>query len=191
MSPVPRALFLAALLFAARGARAQSFADPGTGAGVHLSYSRSPDAVSGFFSGGAQLRLRLTGGIGVEILATYRREEYAVQGEAVLRVIEVPVVGSIQLFLLSSQRIQPYILAGGGYYYVRTTALGTQAANGTVNVNKFGLHAGVGVDARLAPRLGAFADARYVFLDVDTVKALDGNPKPSFWHVTAGLNVYF
>ena len=191
MRSVPRALFLAALLFAARGARAQSFADPGTGAGLHLSYSRSPDALAGFFSGGAQLRLRLTGVIGVEILATYRREEYAVQGESVLRVIEVPVVGSLQLFLLSSKRIQPYVLAGGGYYYVRTTGLGSQAAQGTVNLNKFGLHAGVGVDARLSPRVGAFADARYVFLDVETVKALAGIPNSNFWHAVAGVNVYF
>src|SRR5512143_2123034 len=178
---------LAAAGLAAAGARtaaAQASSDPGVGLGGHVAFSKARDAESGFFGGGVQMRARLTGAIGVEALLSYRREEYAVGGERVLRVQEIPLQGSVQLFFFSRTPVQPYVLAGGGYYYVRTAGLGSSTAGGGTE-NRFGFHAGVGVDVRVAPRASVFADVRYTLVDVGAVRDLPGGRKSDFVHAAA------
>lgn len=155
-----------------------------------MGFSRARDADSGLFSGGVQLRARLTGGLGVEALVSYRRETYSRSGESLLRVREVPVQGSVELFLLARNPVQPYFLAGGGYYYVRTSALGSNTAGGHTE-NRFGFHAGAGVDVRVARRASAFVDLRYVLLDVGAVKDLPGAPRSDYLNATAGVMLDF
>src|ERR1700687_1623846 len=83
---------------------AQSYSDPGLGVGAHFSGSKGIDASSAGFSGGVQARLRLTGGLGLELLATFRSEKIQTEGTPVLQIREVPVQASILLFILSSGR---------------------------------------------------------------------------------------
>lgn len=177
-----------------RPAAAQATSDPGFGIGGHAAYTRSRGADSGSLSGGVQARARLTGGIGVEALVSYRRQEYAAAGAAVLRVEEIPVQGSLQLFFLYQTPVQPYVLAGGGYYYVRSRGLGTNPAP-RVAESKFGFHAGAGVDVRVGRKVSLYADVRYVLLDVGAVedlKTLYGlSASASYVHATAGLTFYF
>ena len=177
------------------GALSQSNSDPGVGLGVHAAYTRSRDAAAGRLSGGIQLRARLTGGLGLEGLASYREEEYEIAGERVLKLAMVPVQGSLQVFFLSSKPIQPYLLAGIGYYYVRASGLGSRSDTGRKTENKFGAHAGAGIDARVARKVTVHADLRYVFIDVDAVRALT-EPGPTerrsdFWHGRAGISFHF
>lgn len=97
--------FAAALvLLAARPARAQF------SLGGHASYSKAGGA-DGTWSGGAQLRLRFPGPLGVEGLIDYRRTTYSAGGEDVLRIEQYPVQASLMLFILPGQ-VQPYVLGG-------------------------------------------------------------------------------
>ena len=177
-------------LLASCPALGQASSDPGIGAGAHVSVSKARDADSTFFSGGLQIRARLTGALGVEALVSYRRETYSSGGESLLRLQELPVQGSVELFFLDRNPIQPYILAGAGYYYVRTTALGPNTAGGHTE-NRFGFHAGAGVDVRVGKRTSVFADFRYVLLDVDAVKDLPGGLKSSYVNAAAGVMLDF
>ena len=64
-SPPPFATALAVTL----PAGAQSYSDPGTGYGAEAGYASGRDAESGSATGGVHARLRLTGGIGLEVSA--------------------------------------------------------------------------------------------------------------------------
>jgi outer membrane protein W len=178
-----RAALLFALLFAAPRALSQAWSDPGFGLGGHLSLSHASGAVSSAFSGGLQARVRLTGALGVEALVSYRQERYE-SGDTVVRVMEVPVQGSVQLFFFFRTPVQPYLSAGGGYYYVRSTD-----ADGTTRVGKFGFHGGAGLDVHVAHRTSVFGDLRYVLLDIDAVRALD--KRSDFWQAIAGATISF
>jgi outer membrane protein W len=192
MSLRDRVLLLVLLgAFPGPAAEAQSYSDPGLGIGVNFNGSKGIDAAGLGFSGGVQARLRLTGGLGLELLATYRSEKQESGGVPVLQVREIPIQGSLLFFILPSGRVQPYVVAGFGYYRTWSFGIGPNEATGTTHENNFGLHAGLGVDVRTGLRTAVFADARYVFLDVDAVKNLVPPNSANFVQVTAGLNVYF
>lgn len=188
-------ILLGAAALAARPASSQSWSDPGAGVGGHAAYTKGRDANDGKLSGGVQVRARLTGGLGVEALASYRREDQVVGTERVLKIEEVPVQISAMLFFFHRTRLQPYLLGGIGYYYVRASGEGSNASFGSRTENKFGFHGGGGLEARLSPRTSLHADVRYVFRDVDSVTALreryDVDRRADFWHATGGLTLYF
>lgn len=190
---LPIALFAAAAF--AGPVRAQSWSDPGTGIGVQAGPTMGVSAEGRAFSGGLHLRARLTGGVGIEGLLSYRRETYAADGASVLFVEEIPVQVSALLYPFFRSRFQPYLLGGIGYYWVRTSGEGANADVGRHTENKFAFHAGAGADLRLAARVTVHADARYVFLDVDAVKALQGrygaDGRAEFWQGAAGFTYSF
>ncbi|MCM3875927.1 MAG: porin family protein [Thermoanaerobaculia bacterium] len=180
--------FAAALvLVAARPARAQF------SLGGHASYTKAGEA-DGTWYGGAQLRLRFLGPLGVEGLIDYRRATYGAGGEDVLRIEQYPVQASLMLFILSGQ-VQPYVLGGGGWYYTKSTFLGAQSALGSDTQHTFGGHVGGGVELGAKAKVSLHVDIRYVFLGVDSIDTIrdryDNNPKADFWHGTAGLNFKF
>ena len=181
-------LLLAALLQPAEAA-AQPYADPGTGVGLLGSYERTPDATGGAFAGGAHVLARLTGVLGAELFAGFRRVAYEEGGAKVLRVSQVPVQLSVIGYLLPNLRIQPYLLGGGGYYRIWATSLGPEEARGRSIENKFALHAGAGIDVRTDRAFSIRAEGRYIFLNVDAVTALGKSAKG--WQTGAGFNVYF
>src|SRR5258706_12390434 len=86
-------------------AEAQSYSDPGIGVGAHFNGSKGIDAASAGFSGGLQARVRLTGGLALELLATFRSETQVSGGVEVLRVREIPIQGSVLLFIVPSARV--------------------------------------------------------------------------------------
>jgi opacity protein-like surface antigen len=174
-------------LLTARPARAQF------SLGGHASYTKANDA-DGAWAGGAQLRLRLLGPLGVEGLIDYRRTTYSAGGEDVLRIEQYPVQASLMLFILPGQ-VQPYVLGGGGWYYTKSTFLGAQSALGSDTQHTFGGHVGGGVELGAKAKVSLHVDVRYVFLGVDSIDAIrdryHNNPKADFWHGTAGLNFKF
>ena len=161
--------------------------------GGHASYTKASGA-DGTWAGGAQLRLRFPGPLGVEGLIDYRRTTYSAGGADVLRVEQYPVQASLMLFLLSGP-VQPYVLGGGGWYYTRSTFLGPQAALGSETQHTYGGHAGGGLEFGAGKRASLYVDVRYVFLRVDSIDTIrdryNNNPKPDFWHGTAGVNFKF
>jgi hypothetical protein len=161
--------------------------------GGHASYTKASGA-DGTWYGGAQLRLRFPGPIGLEGLVDYKRTTYMTGGVDVLRVEQYPVQASLMLFILSGQ-VQPYILGGGGWYYTRSTHLGPLAAQASDTQHTFGGHAGGGVELGAKSRVSVHVDVRYVFLGVDSIDAIrdryNNNPKADFWHGTAGINFKF
>ena len=181
-----------AVALAAGSATAQPFADPGTGVGALGGVSQGRDATGSSFFASALVLTRLTGAVGVELAAGYRREHYTgqIQTEAHdLNVWEIPVQLSLLFYLLPNARVQPYLLGGGGYYYVHVEDVGPGGDATSMSSSQFGLHVGAGVDVRVATRLSLRADARYVFLDIDAVSTLA--KKADYWQAGVGLNVYF
>ena len=164
---------------------------PGLGYGADAGYTRSRDAESGGATGGVHARLRLTGGIGLELSAGYRRDSFAEGGARVLVVDEVPLAVSFLGFFLPNGRVQPYLLAGIGYTWAKPRGEGTNAGTPYPAENLFALHAGAGVDVRTSFRTSVFLDGRYVFLDVNAVKALPTQPKADHLRVAAGFNLMF
>jgi outer membrane protein W len=195
VAPIPLAATLAATLATTLAVtlpvRAQSYSDPGTGYGAEVGYGSGRDAESGSATGGVHARLRLTGGIGLEMSAGYRRDTFAVDGTRVLAVDEIPVEASFLVFFLHSGRVQPYVLAGAGYTWAKPKGEGSNAATHYPAENLFALHAGAGVDVRTSFRTSVFLDGRYAFLDVDAVKKQPNQPKADHIRIAAGFNVYF
>jgi len=187
----PAPILLAAALAAACSAAAQSNSDPGTGYGVEAGFSRGRDAESGGATGGVHTRLRLTGGIGLEVSAGYRHDVFATDGVRTLTVDEIPVAASLLIFLPYDGRVQPYLLAGIGYTWAKPKGAGPNADASTPAENLFTLHGGAGVDVRTSFRTSVFLDGRWVFLDVDAVKALPSQPRSDYLRIAAGFNVYF
>ena len=161
--------------------------------GGHASYTKA-DGADGTWAGGAQLRLRLPGPLGVEGLIDYRRTTYSAGGADVLRIEQYPVQASLMLFFLPGP-VQPYILGGAGWYYTRSTFLGPQAALGSDTQHTYGGHAGGGIEIGAGPKASLYVDVRYVFLGVDSIDTIrdryNNNPKADFWHGTAGVNFKF
>jgi opacity protein-like surface antigen len=184
-------ILLAAALAAALPATAQSYSDPGTGYGADAGYTSGRDAESGGATGGVHARLRLTGGIGLELSAGYRRDAFATDGARVLTVNEVPVTVSFLTFFLTNGGVQPYLLAGIGYTWAKPRGEGTNAGTPYPAENLFALHVGAGVDVRTGFRTSVFLDGRYVFVDVKAVKALPNQPKADYLRIAAGFNVDF
>ena len=169
-------------------ARAQAYSDPGAGFGLQGGISKGQDA-DAVPIGRLHARYRLTGMVGVELAAGYRSEEVLQQGEPYLRLTEIHLAGSFLLFFLYDHPVQPYVLAGGGYYYVKESGRGANADYGNTE-HLFGFHAGAGVDFRVSRRVSLFLDGRYTFLGIASIPpAYEG--KADFVAVTVGANLYF
>ncbi len=191
LARIPLAAALVATLAATLPARAQSFSDPGTGYGADAGYAKGRNAESGSATGGVHARLRITGGLGLEVSAGYRRDTFTEGGVRVLTVDELPVAASFLVFFLHSGRVQPYALAGLGYTWAKPKGVGPNADTSYPAENLFALHAGAGVDVRTSFRTSVFLDGRYVFLDVAAIKLLPNQPKADYIRLAAGVNVYF
>ncbi|MGZ6988276.1 MAG: hypothetical protein ACXVH0_04890, partial [Thermoanaerobaculia bacterium] len=116
---------------------------------------------------------------------------FATDGARVLSVDEIPIAVSLLTFFLHDGRVQPYALAGIGYTWAKPRGEGTNVGTPYPAENLFALHAGAGVDVRTSFRTSVFVDGRYVFLDVDAVRALPNQPKADTLRIAAGFNVYF
>jgi opacity protein-like surface antigen len=177
-----------ALALSPPSALAQAFSDPGAGFGVQGGVSKGQDA-DAVPIGRVHARYRLTGMIGVELAAGYRSEEVRLDGAPIVRLSETHLAGSFLLFFLADHPVQPYLVGGGGYYYVDERGLGANADFHQAE-HLFGFHAGAGVDVRVSRRASLFLDGRYTFLGVASV--LPGySGKADFSSVMAGFNLYF
>jgi outer membrane protein W len=180
--------FIPALfLFCAAPAAAQSTL------GIHGSYTRAADADKWMPGGGVQIRSRFLTFLGSEFLVDYRRDDYVVNGQRVLKVEQIPFQFSLIVYIPLGV-LRPYALGGGGYYYTRSTADGPVLVEDT-RENKWGGHAGAGLEIQFGPKFFLHADARYVFLNLtslDDVNAIyHGDRKANYVTAAVGLNFGF
>ena len=186
-------LSLVAAASFARTAAAQSFSDPGIGAGgrVSLAQGRSADGPS--YGGGLHLRYRLTASLGLEGSVGYRRETGDDGEGALLRVVDVPVTGTGQLFFLPRGRVQPFLLAGAGLHVVKSTPKGRNTTAGGATEALFALHAGAGLDVRPSRSSAVHLDARWFFLEPTPMSDLEKagfDVRPGYLQVSIGVTFF-
>lgn len=144
-----------------------------------------PKDGSGNWYGGAQLRLYPSRFFAIEGSADYRRNDF--DGT---HTHTYPVQVSALLYPLGTTRLAPFILGGGGWYY--TTVSGPNGFSDTQN--RFGLHAGGGLQFFLNRRWSIDGTYRYIWLE--KVESRDQNIVNKNFQdnghmVTIGLNFHF
>jgi hypothetical protein len=78
------------------------------------------------------------------------------------------------LFVPLRTAVQPYVLAGIGWYKHRVEALDQGKAVQTGESTDFGYHTGVGGQVMLGKHAGFFVDYRYTWVDINGIDGLAG-----------------
>lgn len=170
--------------------------------GVHGGVVKARDANDGRFQAGAHLELAPGSWVGIQAAVDYRSEEqFELQAgglNAEVDVRSLPLTLSGKLYVPVLPKFAPYALGGAGWYHQKIDfspdleALGFQDRKDTA----FGWHAGAGAVVRVSPRVGLFAEGRWIFLDpdrdlnaetVDQIEDFDYNSS----HLLGGVNFYF
>ncbi len=145
--------------------------------------SFSPRDGQDYWSGGAQARLRLPIFFAVDASIDYRRQTF---GDT--KVTDWPVqVSALFFFLPKIIVVQPFLLAGAGWYH--TTVEGPGGFDETQT--RFGPHAGAGAELSLSSHWFVDATYRYIWIkDVHTQDSLLANRdlRDSGHMITLGLN---
>ncbi len=132
--------------------------------------------------GGAQLRMRLPLFFGAEASVDYRHSEFDTT-----KIHDWPVQLSGLIYLPHLLMVQPFLLAGVGWYH--TTV---ETPNSSNTDTRFGPHAGAGVEWNLNARWFLDATYRYVWVDKfhsDDPNAVQQDFKDRGHMITAGINV--
>ena len=157
-------------------------ARPGVTLGGRAAYYRPKGADHGTLNGGAQLRLHVLPMLAVEGSVDYRQNKF---GGTTVDVY--PVQASLLLYLTPSWVVSPYALGGVGWYYTHV--------RGGDTTNRYGPHAGFGVEAALARHWTIDASYRYLWtqsLDAPTTTSPVGkNFSDHGYMLTAALNFRF
>ena len=135
--------------------------------------------------GGALVRVNPFRYLSFEGSADYRQQD--TEGT---RVHTYPVQVSALIYPLGHTRLAPFLLGGGGWYY--TTVKGPGNFDDTQN--RFGLHAGGGLQFFLSDHISLDSTYRYIWLE--DIRSKDQNIKDKDFNdnghmVTAGLNFHF
>lgn len=144
-----------------------------------------PNDTSPKWYGGAQVRLHLGQVFAIEGSVDYREKKF---DSTFTRTFPVQVSGLI--YLLPGKRISPFLLGGGGWYYTQVKGPGdfddTQ--------NRFGLHAGGGLQWMLSHHWSIDGTYRYIWLE--KLQSRDENIVDKKYEnnahmITIGLNFHF
>ena len=186
------AFFAALTILIAAPAAAQGFGIGARFAWVTADSDVDVDSVR--FVGG-QIRLNLSGSMGIEVSLDSHSEDIEALNQ---KVKERPIQASL-LLKLASGAFQPYLLGGPGWYKRSVEPLEGPAEDLEVSTTEFGWHAGGGVEFKLGRHIGIHGDYRYTFLDFgddddeDDDGGIIGGLLPghrgSMW--TLGATVYF
>ena len=152
--------------------------------GGRATYYDSKDA-GGKWYGGGQVRVYPWRYFAIEGSADYRRNDF---GDT--RVHSYPVQVSALIYPLGTTRLAPFILGGGGWYY--TTVKGPGGFDDTQN--RFGLHAGGGLQFFLNRHWSIDSTYRYIWLEKIASKdqnIVDKKFDDNGHMVTIGLNFHF
>ncbi|HXC61103.1 MAG TPA: porin family protein [Nitrospiria bacterium] len=164
-------------------AKADDIPNTGLSLGGRGAYYDPSDGNASWY-GGAQLRLHLGTVFAVEGSVDYRRSK----PDPSTRVDTYPVMASALLYLFPG-RISPFILGGAGWYFTHVDGPG-----GDNTQQRFGLHAGGGLEVYLNQYWSIDGTYRYVWLEKIKSKdaaLLDKDFNDDGHMVTVGLNYHF
>lgn len=157
---------------------------PGISIGGRAAYSQPRDADEGSWFGGAQLRFYFSRVFAIEGSADYRRSKFP--GTTVHT---YPVQASLLFYLIPNRVVTPFLLGGAGWYFTSVDRTG-----GTDTSNRFGAHAGAGLQGWLNEHWSIDATYRYVWVEKIQTKdsALLNKDFEDRGHMgTAALNFHF
>ncbi len=160
--------------------------DQGFSFGPRGSYFKPKDADSGSYSAGVQARAHLTPVLGLEGSIDYRKDKYAND----VSVKTYPVQASLLAYLAPHSPISPYLLGGTGWYFTRVSGPSVE----TQTDNRFGLHAGGGLEAMLNESLSLDGSYRYIWLEdlqSKSTSAIDKTYSDQGYMLTVALNFLF
>jgi opacity protein-like surface antigen len=178
---------LAAAALAPRAASADGDTPQASVSGItfggRASYFRPKGADSGSLWGGAQLRWHIIPVVSIEVSEDYRQNQFG--GTTV---DETPIQASLLLYLAPAWVVSPYILGGGGYYYTHV-----EGRSGTKN--RYGPHAGAGLEAALSRHWSIDGSYRYLWTQSLTAPTTTSPAGKNFsdhgFILTAALNYRF
>jgi len=152
--------------------------------GGRATYYDSKDGGANWFGGG-QVRFHPSNYFAIEGSADYRRSHF---GDT--RVHTYPVQVSALIYPLGTTRLAPFLLGGGGWYY--TTVKGPGNFDDTQN--RFGAHAGGGLQYFLNTHWSVDSTYRYIWLE--KIQSKDSNIVDKKFQdnghmVTIGVNYHF
>jgi opacity protein-like surface antigen len=152
--------------------------------GGRAAYYDPQEGQSGWFGGG-QVRLHPWKFLAFEGSADYRSEDTAGS-----RIHTYPVQVSALIYPLGHTRLAPFLLGGGGWYY--TTVKGPGNFDDTQN--RFGLHAGGGLQFFFSKHISIDSTYRYIW--VEDIQSKDQNLQDKSFNdnghmITVGLNLHF
>lgn len=189
----PGALLVLAAALLSAPAAAQSWSDPGIGFGARLGLGQARSADSPSVEGAVHVRYRLTGSLGLEGSLGARRETVGDGDGPLVRLTEIPVTGTGQLFFFPRGRLQPYLLAGAGLHVVRAEPEGRNPASSAKTEALFAVHAGAGIDVRPSRASAVHLDARWTFLEPTSLGDLEKagfDVASGYWAVALGVTFY-
>lgn len=131
--------------------------DKGFSIGPRVSYFKPEDAENGSFSGGVQARVHFTPVLGLEGSIDYRKDDYA-DGVSIKT---YPVQASLMAYFMPHSPLSPYVLGGTGWYFTQVKGPAIE----TETDNRFGLHAGAGLEFLLNESLSLDGSYRFIWLE--------------------------
>jgi opacity protein-like surface antigen len=161
------------------------------GIGFRANYWNQDDADDATWFAGTAFRWRLSDPIALEASVDGHRDEFE-HGD--IEVFTIPVQASLLLYPLGNARLSPYGIGGMGWYFTHINYEGALDDLDDDTDNRFGLHAGGGLDFALTPKITLNGDLRYVWLDkfeTDDEDLLDKEFDQSGPMVTMGVTFYF
>lgn len=177
-------ILLALFLGSASAARADTL---DFGLGPTAGYLKTRGADRGTWFGGLMARLRFLDYFGAEGAVTYHASTFA-DGDALVSQIPIQLTGLV--YPLPDTVVQPYLLAGAGWYYTRVDYRHGLSYLDNETASQFGVHVGGGAELRFGLASAVYADFRYLFLNdpgFDTVSDRDYDS----WQLTCGLMLGF
>jgi opacity protein-like surface antigen len=169
-----------ALLSGASSARTETL---DFGIGPAGGYLKARGADSGTWFGGVAARARIAGYFGAEASITFHENEY-LDGSVLLS--QIPVQLTAMVYPVPDWPVQPYALAGVGWYYTRIDYRHDLSGLDSESDNQFGFHLGAGASYD-AGFLTLFADVRYIFLNAPGVDNRDLRDKDfDMWEIAFG-----
>lgn len=142
----------------------------------------------GTWFGGVDARLRFLRILAVEGSISFHQNRYS-DGDVV--VTQYPVHVSALLLPFPEGPLDPYVLAGVGWYYNRID-YANSIGGGYDMDSPFGFHVGAGTNLWLARHLSLFGDFRWVFLDRPGINNSNIRDQDfDYWQVTFEVNFGF
>ena len=152
--------------------------------GPRITYSTPEDADEGKWSVGAQGRLHLASILALEGSIDYRSNEYS----DIVIIRTYPVQASLLAYVVPKTA---FLIGGVGWYYTRVEE---ELFDTSFTTNRFGVHAGAGLEIRMSESLSVDGTYRYIWLEEVESKdenAMDKEYKDSGTMVTVALNMFF